>query len=187
MIVTDDAVYQNITFEKGGLYRLAASFMSRVVASTISFAQGCNPVAFYFAKDGVTNWVYRTDTAETTNYNEYATLVRVPDGGGTWDVGFRGTVTSRKVDQSMLMDAAQLYRVETDGAFTTPKDLELIVAKDAKLALDFAGTNVVSRLRIAGKNYRGIVSLATHPELLGTLSGCGTLLVEPKGLILIVR
>ena len=186
MIVTDDAVYQTIKFEKGGLYRLAASFMSRVVPSTISFANGRDPVAFYFAKDGMTNWVYRTDTAETTNYNEYATLVRVPDGGGTWNVGFRGTVTNL-VDQSMLMDAAQLYRVETDGAFTTPKDLELIVANGAKLALDFAGTNVVSRLRIGGKNYRGIVSLATHPELLGTLSGCGTLLVEPKGLILIVR
>ncbi len=192
-IVNDDAVYQTVTFAQGGLYRLAASFMSRsyLNGTTPNFAYGRNPVAFYFAKDGVTNWVYRTDEAATTNYNEYATLVRVPDGGGTWDVGFRGTSVwdggATSVDRTMHMDAAHLYRVETAGALAIPEEFDIVVSSGAKLALDFAGTNVVRRLRIAGKGYSGLVSLETHPELLGTLSGCGTLLVKPRGAVIVVR
>ncbi len=95
-----------------------------------------------------------------------------------------------KLQAHGILDNLTLVReanVETSGLIVLPRSLEFTLAEGAKLALDFAGTNVVSRLRIGGKNYRGIVSLATHPELLGTLSGCGTLLVEPKGLILIVR
>jgi hypothetical protein len=77
--------------------------------------------------------------------------------------------------------------VETSGSIVLPRSLEFTLAEGAKLALDFAGTNTVSGLRIGGKSYSGIVSFATRPDLSGTLSGSGTLNVMPKGLMLIVR
>ena len=68
-----------------------------------------------------------------------------------------------------------------------PEHLNIEVADGARLHLDFAGTNVVNSLRIAGKSYVGEVSLATRPELYPALSGPGTLMITPKGSLLIFR
>ena len=193
MLVNDDAVYQSVTFATGGLYRVSANFMSRCDPKTIAFWNwGKNPVAVYFARNGVTNWVGTTDNAATTNFNEYAYYVQVPAEGGTWDVGFRGTAVwggdeAAPVDRTMLVDAAMLYRVETEASIDLPQELEITVAKGAKLALDFDGTCEVARLRIGGRAYSGEVSVGKHPELDGVLVGRGALFVRPRGLMLIIR
>ena len=191
-IVNDDTVAQTVTFPTGGLYRLSANLESRNAPGSLSFGNGLNPVAFFCARGGVTNWLGVTDTVATTNFHEYAYLVRIPEEGGIYDVGFRGRSVwggegTPTVDRTTLVDAAQLYRVETVRPLDLPETLEIDVAAGAQLTLDFDGTNEVRRLNIAGRNYVGCVSLAERPELLGTLAGRGTLFIRPRGTVLILR
>ena len=71
-IVNDDTVAQTVTFPTGGLYRLSANFESRNAPGSLSFGNGKNPVAFFCARGGVTNWLGVTDTVAMTNFHEYA-------------------------------------------------------------------------------------------------------------------
>ena len=189
-IVNDDTVAQTVTFPTGGLYRLSANLQSRNAPDWPSSGCGQNPVAFFCARGGVTNWLGVTDTVAMTNFHEYAYLVRIPEEGGTYDVGFRGRSVwggGTTVDRTTLVDAAQLYRVETARPLDLPETLEIDVAAGAQLTLDFDGTNEIRRLNVAGRSYVGSVSLADRPELLGTLAGRGTFFIRPRGTVLIVR
>lgn len=189
-IVNDDTVAQTVTFPKGGLYRLSANLASRSEYGSLSVGYGLNPVAFFCAQGGVTNWLGVTDTVAMTNFHEYAYLVRIPEEGGTYDVGFRGRSVwdgGTTVDRTTLVDAAQLYRVETARPLDLPETLEIDVAAGAQLTLDFDGTNEIRRLNVAGRSYVGYVSLADRPELLGTLAGRGTFFIRPRGTVLILR
>ena len=190
-LVNDDCLYQSVTFPTGGLYRLTVNLKSRGTTSP-SATFGLNPIDVYLAKDGMTNLVGRSDNAATTNFNEYAFMFMVPPAGGTYDVGFRGTSVwggegAPSVDHTTLLDAAWLCRVETDRDIDLPGHLNIEVADGARLHLDFAGTNVVNSLRIAGRSYVGDVSQATHPELYPALSGPGTLWIMPKGTVILFR
>lgn len=191
-IVNDDTVAQTVTFPTGGLYRLSANFESRSAPGSLSFENGLNPVAFFCARGGVTNWLGVTDTVATTNFHEYACLVRIPEAGGVYDVGFQGRSVwggegTPTVDRTTLVDGAQLYRVETARPLDLPEALEIDVAAGAQLTLDFDGTNAVRSLRLAGRSLVGYVSLADRPELLGALNGRGTLFIRPRGTALILR
>lgn len=191
-IVNDDTVAQAVTFPTGGLYRLSANFESRSTPGSLSFGNGQNPVAFFCARGGVTNWLGVTDTVAMTNFHEYACLVRIPEAGGVYDVGFQGRSVwggegTPTVDRTTLVDGAQLYRVETARPLDLPEALEIDVAAGAQLTLDFDGTNTVRSLRLAGRSLVGYVSLADRPELLGALNGRGTLFIRPRGTVLILR
>ena len=191
-IVNEDTVYQRVTFPTGGLYRLSANMASRCSAGSTYLGNGLNPVACYLAKDGVTNWLGRTDSIMFTNFHEYAFIARVPEAGGTYDVGFQGQIRwdgtkAGKVDRTALVDAAQLYRIETEKPIEIPENLEIEVAPGACLKLDFDGTNEINRLVLGGVSRAGFVSLAECPHLLGTLSGRGTLFIRPKGTTIIFR
>lgn len=191
-IVNDDTVAQTVTFPTGGLYRLSANFESRSTPGSLSFGNGKNPVAFFCARGGVTNWLGVTDTVAMTNFHEYACLVRIPEAGGVYDVGFQGRSVwggegTPPVDRTTLVDGAQLYRVETARPLDLPEALEIDVAAGAQLTLDFDGTNAVRSLRLAGRSLVGYVSLADRPELLGALNGRGTLFIRPRGTVLILR
>ena len=191
-IVNDDTVAQTVTFPTGGLYRLSANFESRSTPGSLSFGNGQNPVAFFCARGGVTNWLGVTDTVAMTNFHEYACLVRIPEAGGVYDVGFQGRSVwggegTPPVDRTTLVDGAQLYRVETARPLDLPEALEIDVAAGAQLTLDFDGTNTVRSLRLAGRSLVGYVSLADRPELLGALNGRGTLFIRPRGTVLILR
>lgn len=191
-IVNDDTVAQTVTFPTGGLYRLSANFESRSTPGSLSFGNGKNPVAFFCARGGVTNWFGVTDTVAMTNFHEYACLVRIPEAGGVYDVGFQGRSVwggegTPLVDRTTLVDGAQLYRVETARPLDLPEALEIDVAAGAQLTLDFDGTNAVRSLRLAGRSLVGYVSLADRPELLGALNGRGTLFIRPRSTVLILR
>jgi hypothetical protein len=189
-IVNDDTIYQSVTFPTGGLYRLTVNLKTR--GTTVPSNSGNNPVDVYLAKDGVTNIVGRSDNAATTNYNEYAFTFAVPEVGGTYDVGFHGTSVwggdgTPTVDRTMLLDAAWLCRVESEHELVLPKDLNIEVAEGARLQLDFAGTNEVFSLRIAGRKCSGYISAETRPDLFPALSGPGTLYIRDRGLLIVVR
>ena len=190
-LVNDDMLFQPVTFSTGGLYRLTVNLKSRGTTSP-SGDNGNNPINVYLAKDGVTNIVGRSDNAATTNFNEYAFTFAVPPEGGTYDVGFRGASVwsgdeSARVDRTTLLDAAWLCRVESERDISLPEHLKIEVADGARLQLDFAGTNKIDSLRIAGKAYEGLVSVETHPELFPTLAGPGTLMITPKGTLILFR
>ena len=191
-LVNDDVIAQTVTFPTGGLYRFSASMESRSAPGSGSFGNGQNPVAFFMARNGVTNWLGCTDKVTMTNFHEYACIVRVPEAGGTYDVGFQGQSVwggsdSSKVDRTTILDGAQLYRIETEKPIDLPEQLEIAVAAEAQLTLDFDGTNEVRSLSIAGKKYVGVVSLADNPELLGTLNGRGALFIRPRGTVILFR
>ena len=190
-LVNDDMLFQPVTFPTGGLYRLTVNLKARGTTSPSS-GNGNNPIDAYLARDGVTNFVGRSDGAATTNFNEYAFTFAVPPEGGTYDVGFRGTSVwggedAPRVDQTILLDAAWLCRVEAERPIDLPEHLNIEVADGARLHLDFAGTNVVNSLHIAGRSYVGLVSAAEYPELYPVLSGPGTLSIVPKGTLLLFR
>ncbi|MGN0852603.1 MAG: hypothetical protein ACI4Q3_04415 [Kiritimatiellia bacterium] len=191
-LVNDDIVSQRVTFPEGGLYRFSANMMARgLLTKWPSYtSHGLNPVAFFLAQDGVTNWLGCTDQVKMTNFCEYACIVRISEPGGVYDIGFQGQTVwdgETAVDRTTLLDAAQLYRIETAQPIDLPESLEIDVASGAQLTLDFDGTNEVRRLKIAGKSYLGVVSLAERPELLGTLNGRGALFVRPRGTVLLLR
>ena len=190
-LVNDDMLYQPVTFPTGGLYRLTVNLKTRGTTSPETVL-GNNPINVYLARDGVTNVVGRSDNAATTNFNEYAFTFAVPPEGGTYDVGFRGTSVwdgdeGNPVDRTTLLDAAWLCRVESQRDIGLPEHLKIEVADGARLQLDFAGTNKIDSLRIAGKAYEGLVSVSTHPELFPTLAGPGTLMITPKGTLILFR
>ena len=188
-LVNDDTIYQSVTFPTGGLHRLTVNFKTR--GTTEPSGSGNNPVNVYLAKDGVTNFVGRSDNAATTNFNEYAFTFALPEVGGTYDVGFRGTNVwdggSTTVDHTMLLDAAWLCRVESERDIVLPKDLNIKVDPNARLQLDFAGTNEVYSLHVGGRSCKGFVSAALRPDLFPALSGPGTLYIRDRGFIIVVR
>ncbi len=192
-IVNDDTVFQSVSIPSAGLYRLSANLVSRWQSNdpNANLPYGRNPMAFYMAKDGVTNWLGRTDAIALTNFNEYAFLAHVSEAG-VYDVGLKGQVVwggadSATVDRTTLVDAVQLYRIETEAPLELPADLEIDLASDARLSLDFEGTNEIRRLAIGGRGRVGVVSAADCPELSSVLSGPGAFFIRPRGTMLILR
>ena len=53
--------------------------------------------------------------------------------------------------------------------------------------LDYAFHPRFPTSHIAGKAYEGLVSVETHPELFPTLAGPGTLMITPKGTLILFR
>lgn len=192
-IVNDDWVWQSVEIPTNGLYRFSANMASRCPPGGLNMNNGRNPIAFYLAKDGVTNWLGCTDAVAHSNFHERAFLANVPEAG-VYDVGWRGRSAwngseekADVMDRTTLVDAAQFYRIDVEKELVLPEDLEIEVAKDARLSLDFVGTNEIARLVLGGHVRAGIVSLADCPELLGTLSGPGALFIRPRGTVLILR
>ena len=193
-LVNDDSVYQTITFNEGGLYRFSANFESRcaVTANSTSFGHGDNPIRFYVAKGGETNWLGITDGAQLTNFVETAVVFRVPEGGGTYDVGIRGSKVwpggGSGVDETTMVDGMQLYKIETEDSMVLPEDLEIELSEGAKLTLDFDGTKVISLLKIDGRSCSsGTITAENTPELNGRIFGRGALQIVPRFFTVNVR
>ena len=65
-----------------------------------------------------------------------------------------------------------------------PKTLTVSVATDAKLRLDFSGTNEVRVLSLGGQRVTGFVSSVTHPDY---ITGSGVLEIKPRGTVVLFR
>lgn len=192
-LVNDDTVWQSVNIPAPGLYRFSANLASRREVNDVdnNLNNGRNPVAFFVAQGGVTNWLGRTDEVALTNFNEYAFMAYVP-AAGVYDVGLKGQTVwdgndSHRVDRTTLVDGVQFYRVEAERPLELPPKLEIEVAAGACLSLDFEGTNEIQRLVIGGQSRVGVVSAADCPELFGTLSGPGAFFIRPRGTVLILR
>lgn len=179
-----DAAWQDIAVPSNGLYRLTFFARARVDERCSSDGyRGHNPIRVWMAQGGVTNEVGRTDV-DTDEFRPYTYFWRAP-AAGTYRLGFSSTMTASE-DRNTMIDGVSLKPVADELVAETPRlseDLEISVSAGAKLALDFSGTVKVGRLRIAGRNYSGIVDASVAP---GVLSGQGKIEVEQHGVMLIV-
>ena len=188
---------QKITLDEG-LYRLKFHVLARCTEKGNDISQyGMNPVRAYLTQGTVTNeigWTY----VDFTNYVETAFLFRSP-GKGDYTFTLQGMSrpglqwnpdSTSETDKMTMLDLVSLERVDEAKYAATPEIPETAnvkVAEGARLELDFAGTNRITKLWLGGVRVRsGLVSQATHPAY---ISGPGTLEVTGtgRGAVLIFR
>ena len=113
----------------------------------------------------------------------YSWSFKVPSAG-TWRFGIEGLGEAGK-DMNTLMDGFSLeYESLAVDAPEMDEELEIRVAADAKLRLDFPGTNSIGKLVLGGRSYHGIISARDVPEY---LSGEGAFYVPSKGTMMLIR
>ena len=182
------AVRHEVAFTAPGRYRLSYWAASRH-DMTGQQDRGNNPLeAWLVDANGVTNRLGWT-RVDHNHFMEYTFLFDVP-AAGTYTLGIQGMNpgTAATNNRSVRVDRVSIRAVETaDDTPDIPEDLEISVGSGALLRLDYPGTNKIGRLRIAGRSFAGLISLATHPELASSLSGPGTLEVTAKGTMVIFR
>ena len=171
------AVCQDIAFPEAGRYRLR--FLHRDWAAY-------NPpltTYAYIANDGVTNTLCRfgaTGVLYTAHVEDIADF-DIP-AAGSYSLGFAGAGGGQ-----VIIDDVEVRRIPDrfdDGAPLCGNHLELSVAADAHVVLDFRGVQKVGAVILDGHYVSGIVGAATHPEF---FSGSGRLDVPPRATFLIVR
>ena len=181
LMIDNGLVYQDLPDLDAGRYRLSLAARKRVSWGSPT-AKATDPVCFWIAKDGITNEIARI-APSVTNFTMYSWSFRVPSAG-TWRFGIEGLGEAGK-DMNTLMDGFSLEH-EPLAADAPEMDEELVirVAADAKLRLDFPGTNNIGKLVLGGRSYHGIVSAKEAPEY---LSGDGAFFVPTKGTMVILR
>ncbi len=187
------SVSQNIEFSHPGLYEL------RFMASSRKTGKGCtrekygrNPIrAWICGSDDVTNVIGRTGV-ENTNFVAHAFKFIVPSAG-TYKLGIQGcnnhvNPLDGKVDRTSLLDGVGVTYVGemmATNAPALPTNLSLNLNGGARLELDYPGTQEVFSVRFDGASIgSGYLNHTTHPDY---IAGIGTLLVKPRGTVLLLR
>ena len=188
LLMTDRAfATQEIAFPAAGRYRLRFHVSERADSRYTPEHKGLCPYRAWIARDGVTNVIGRS-TASTSNYVAHTWRFTVPDASAPWTFGFEAVteVTSSNRDRTVLIDGVSIMKDETDEEETPnlPEKLDIAVAADAQLRLEFTGTNRIDRLSLGGRSVTGIISAATHPDY---ITGDGAFEIQPKGTILLFR
>ena len=191
-LITDcGAVTYDIEFPSAGRYRL--SYYTRSRHNGDSYDYGGNTLRSFYRAGGVTTVIDDVHVA-TTNWVAHNVTFNVREAGAAV-FGFEGLNVPTSMaaadlpgywDKSAYIDGVKLVRVGDipDAELVLPQNLEIEVARGAKLRLDFAVTNSVQSVRLGGRRVSGLISAGTHPEY---LIGEGAIYVEPKGMIMIYR
>lgn len=182
LVVDNGLVTQQISVQEAGRYRLQVAARKRVSWDSPT-AKATDPIRFWIARGGETNEIARFEPT-VTNFTMYSWAFNVPAAGNDWTFGIDGLGTAGN-DMNTLLDNISIVR-EPLAADAPEMDEELVirVAADAKLRLDFPGTNHIKKLVLGGRSYHGIVSARDVPEY---LSGDGALCVATKGTMMIIR
>lgn len=179
VVIDDGAVHQDVTVPVAGRHRLSVAARKRVSWGTVKPPL---TVQFYLAKDGVTNEI-ATLTPAYTNFTMSSWAFDVPQSGD-WSFGVRGLGEGGMDVNALLTDMALRYEPHSADLPEMGDELEISVANGARLNLDFAGTQTVRRLVVEGFSRSGAVRAADFPN---SLSGAGTLLVAPRGTVIVLR
>lgn len=171
------AAIQDIAFPEAGRYRLR--FLHR------DWAAYNPPIATYayLASGGVTNALCRfgaTGALYTAHVEDIADF-DIP-AAGTYGIGFAGSGSGQ-----VIIDDVEVRRISDrfdDTAAVMPQNMELDVAADAHVVLDFRGVQKIGDLKLGGRSVDGLVSSATHPEF---FSGSGILEIKPKATVILMR
>ena len=178
---------QEITFPTAGRYRLRFHSTERADSRYTPENKGLCPYRAWIARDGVTNVIGRS-TSSTSNFVAHTWRFTVPDASAPWTFGFEAVneVSSSNRDRAVLIDGVSIVKEGQDLAETPdlPEKLDIAVAADAQLRLEFTGTNRINRLTLGGVPVSGIVSAQTHPAY---ITGDGAFEILPKGTMLLFR
>ena len=104
-------------------------------------------------------------------------LVKV-ESSGNWTLGFEAETSDK--DISSFIDAVSLrpaLDVEASAVPAAAKDVELAIAADASLQLDYDGVLCAGRLRRGARSFHYLQSAATLPNL----HGIGCIFARPRG------
>lgn len=184
-------ISQTLDFPAAGLYRLRFRSQSRPNGPNGGYGSGANPIRAFLTRDGVRTeigWM----TLGNTNFVEHAMDFRVTEPGnyvlslqGMCD-GTAGHVWPSGKDQTTMVDGVSVVGLGDDVAPTpnVPETVEIAVAQNARLRLDFAGTNRVKSVRYDGHRLTGVISAETCPDF---VQGPGVLEVPRHGFYLLFR
>lgn len=186
-------VRQTIDFPVAGLYRLRFALRSR--ADKASFADG--DLAAMLVRGVETNRIAFVNYPYQRNFTERTYLFRVSEAGSA-DLCFehygphagRGTAGD---EATCFLDGVSVCRVdwEVPESLSLSPETRINLSADGALNLAFTGTNVVRAVRKKGSPSIGrvagdvrVINAASCPDF---VSGPGTLLVERKGSLLVIR
>ncbi len=186
-------VRQTIDFPAAGLYRLRFALRSR--ADKASFADG--DLAVLLVRGAETNRIAFVNYPYQRNFTERTYLFRVSEAGSV-DLCFehygphagRGTASD---ESTCFVDGVSVCRVDWDvpETLSLSPETRINLSADGTLNLAFTGTNVVRAVRKKGVPSVGrvegnvrVVDAVSCPDF---VSGPGTLLVERKGSLVVIR
>ena len=178
------AAWQTITVTEPGVYQFVCHANSRDIGS-----YGENPVAIKLIVGAVTNTIGRFTTYDRT-FRRHAFLFSAPEAGDytillEGQTPWAGANPGGAVfvnDRTTLIDNVSVRKVQVDvDGLILPEETVIEVAADAKLNLNYVGTNKVDTVRYAGQTLSGYISAATHPEF---ADGAGVLYTPAKGTLL---
>ena len=191
-IIDRGAMYQNVTFPGPGRYRLKWHARARAdvrdATYTANFYYGKkSALRVVLAEGGVTNTLFEGSTA-TTNFVGYECSFDIADASKTYALGFMGAndpSVSGVNDQSSYICNLKCERIGEAGltctSFAVDSAMSINIATGAKIELDYAGTNKVASLRLAGRRVTGVVDAQSHPFF---VVGTGALYVKPRGMVI---
>lgn len=186
-------IRQSVTFPAAGLYRLSFRAHSRPDGPNGGYGSGQNPIHVYLTQSGSTatneiGWAF----VGSTNFVEHVMNFHVP-AAATYNLNLQGLCDGTEGhlwpsgrDQSTLVESVSVKGIEGDVEDCTsiPESVSVSVAKNARLRLDYPGTNKVEAVRLNGVRVTGLINAETHPEY---IQGPGALFVERHGCVLIFR
>ncbi len=176
------AAWQTVTVNEPGVYQFVCHAISRELGSN-----GQNPIVVKLIAGGVTNVIGRF-TSYNRTFRRHAFLFNAPVAGDytlllEGQTPWAGKIGETFVnDRTTLIDNVSMRKVQVDeDGLRLPEETVIEVAADAKLNLNFIGTNKIDTVRYEGKTISGHISNATHPEF---VDGAGVLYTSAKGTLL---
>lgn len=187
-ISNDDYLYQKVTINEPGTYRLISHLAARIQKDG-NLSYGENGVEAYVACDGITNRLGKTSIITHSRFTEYSWAFKI-DKSGTYDIGFQGLVpwTDSTADKNVLIDAVSLHKVDTSKEkLSLPRNLIIEVNRGATLNIGFDNIQELGKLKIDSHSYNGEVSLTKIPGLYPLVQGYGEFFVKILGTRVIIK
>ena len=185
-ILQDCLLWQNIVFDRAGVYRLKFAANGR---NQIDYSGNALRVWLVAEGSSKTNVVCETASIYTHEFSQFEYMFRIVEPG-TYKFGVQGVngldgrqVGKKANDATCHVDDISVRYVGDWTFAAAEKGPELVLSDDAALRLDFTGTNVVQSLKIGTKKFHGVVDASSDARI----AGVGALYVPPRGVVLIFR
>lgn len=176
-IQKDCLLWQNIDFDRAGVYRLKFAANGR---NQNEFSGDAIRVWLVAEGSSKTNVVCETAPIYTHEFSQFEYLFHIVEPG-TYKFGVQGVNGQR--DVACHVDDVSVRYVGDCAFAAAAKGPEFVLSDDASLRLDFTGTNVVQSLKIGTKRFHGVVDATSDSRI----TGVGALYVPPRGAVLIFR
>jgi len=167
---------RTVTFPAAGVYRL--SFHAAGRADNAAYRG--NQVRAWLNDGQSERVILTTPTIKSSEFREYACLFAVP-AAGDYTLGL---TTCSTADKTVRVDGVSVRAAATEDVPSVSAATSLSVSSGAQLRLDFSGTLPLREFRVNGRRAFGTIDASRFPD---SLSGTGSLYVEPKGTAILVR